>query len=630
MRKYFLNFLIIFLAFVNFSFAQATNTNSAQTNLPPGCPYIFTHQLSVGSNSIDVKILQEILNSDRRTRIADTGPGSPGQESFYFGIGTREALKHLQALFIEYIGTADGKFSGKTIGVVNALCNPQKNSTKPDIKTVNKTPTDSIPPTISINTTNTTVTTPMRVTLTASEPIKKPANNSVICDNCSVSEIRKLSNTNYLLIINPSDNTHSVAVQIEASKIFDLAGNTNSDASNQIVFNQSIIQTVSNIINNTTDLIDSFLNPPKSNYTNTTANTTTDAVAPDETFPTPNPYESFSFYTGTQAQPGINSNTTIESGQSTTLNWEYHNLTANNSENKYASNVQYCTINGGELNNKQVLTTGSLTVKPLFTTKYTITCFDINNYKTQKSLYVDVLNDGPTTGKPLSITASSQEVSLGGIVKLFWSSPNGTLSNSSQCVLNGGPFQNTAVTMSMGILQGVNSTVQDRNNSSQTSNIQAQITKRTIFTVSCWNGTNMYSDSIGVKPVANSQYFNLSSVADFANYPNLKNIFAPNFIFSGNFINATQFQNFTLVLQDSNHKSVSLCDQNYTIDWGDGTEDTVGPGNANCSSGFLKHYFYKGGTYTVVIVGDDGKIYDILSKVEITGRGEDGTKVWDN
>lgn len=56
---------------------------------------LFMRDLRIGQTSEDVKRLQQFLNT-HGFKVSDTGPGSPGQETLYFGLKTFNALKRLQ------------------------------------------------------------------------------------------------------------------------------------------------------------------------------------------------------------------------------------------------------------------------------------------------------------------------------------------------------------------------------------------------------------------------------------------------------------------------------------------------------------------------------------------------------
>lgn len=82
--------------------------------------------LRIYDNDKAVKILQEILNSDPETLVAETGPGSPGQENWFFGRKTEEAVEKFQ---YKYGLEVTGKIDLKTWKLMNSYVenynNPQ-------------------------------------------------------------------------------------------------------------------------------------------------------------------------------------------------------------------------------------------------------------------------------------------------------------------------------------------------------------------------------------------------------------------------------------------------------------------------------------------------------------------------
>ncbi len=80
-------FLLIVLSMFGVIPASATATAECAS---------LSRNLKVGMSGADVKVLQQILNVDPKTRIAEMGIGSSGQESMYFGVKTKLAVIKFQ------------------------------------------------------------------------------------------------------------------------------------------------------------------------------------------------------------------------------------------------------------------------------------------------------------------------------------------------------------------------------------------------------------------------------------------------------------------------------------------------------------------------------------------------------
>ncbi len=76
----------------------ALNTGIHSVTTPLSDHFLFVYNLQIGSGNEDVFYLQQVLNSDPKTRLAEEGPGSPARETFFFGDLTKAALMKYQAL----------------------------------------------------------------------------------------------------------------------------------------------------------------------------------------------------------------------------------------------------------------------------------------------------------------------------------------------------------------------------------------------------------------------------------------------------------------------------------------------------------------------------------------------------
>lgn len=75
-------------------------------------PSPFTTNLALGSSGAQVVALQQILNRDPATRVADAGPGSPGNETGYFGALTQSAVMRFQEKYASEVLTPAGLARG--------------------------------------------------------------------------------------------------------------------------------------------------------------------------------------------------------------------------------------------------------------------------------------------------------------------------------------------------------------------------------------------------------------------------------------------------------------------------------------------------------------------------------------
>ena len=88
--------------------------------------FSFTQDLRLGQSSLGVKYLQIVLNQDPNTRVAQSGSGSLGNETTYFGMLTRTALINFQT---KYSLTTSGYTDANTRTKLNELLQQYRNNT---------------------------------------------------------------------------------------------------------------------------------------------------------------------------------------------------------------------------------------------------------------------------------------------------------------------------------------------------------------------------------------------------------------------------------------------------------------------------------------------------------------------
>jgi len=155
MKKELLSMVSIFVfglalvAFAPLALAQSSNI--------PHCQGIMIiDDLSLGSTSNTVKCLQALLNQSPDTTVAVSGPGSPGNETAYFGKLTKTAVMLFQQKNASSILTPLGLTPGtgivgpRTRDILNNMISGvvQSSSTQPT--TSNNIPTQSSVPTLNL------------------------------------------------------------------------------------------------------------------------------------------------------------------------------------------------------------------------------------------------------------------------------------------------------------------------------------------------------------------------------------------------------------------------------------------------------------------------------------------------
>lgn len=573
-------FLFIFTFTPRFALAQSTGIKfGAVSSTIPGCPYFFNNELKVGSTGIDVKILQSVLNADRRTRVAFTGPGSRGNETLKFGVATREALKRFQALFIEYVGIADGKLNARTVSIINNICNTKKTP-------IITKPSDKTPPEIVLSTSQTALSSMLKVNLTSNEIIKKPLPSSIICDGCQIADIRKLSPVSYTLLVIPNEGVRIVEVQIEAFSVEDISGNKNQAASNIVTFRPPTI--IESIVDTVKDLTTGLFDNVTDIFSEEPVGTKPEQEI-EEIFPPQSPKEIFKFEIGKNNGEAK----LIHSSQRVELKWDYQISNEFNALVYAVPKIQFCLLDGGRFKNYRVNSSGQEFDSPTYSTKYTLTCYGKNDYKTRKHLYVDVISDNKKV--PVDISANKFLVNVGDEVELIY-----TLNGipESLCTVNGGQFKNESLAIK-----------------------KIRIFKRTIFTVSCIVNNKIESDSVGIAVTkAFKGLYSVTGTQPIGEVENIKSAFSTAFI---NYNRVIEYStgDFYFQIKDKENKLVKPCDQKYIIDWGDGSEEEIGKNSGKCLSQF-KHSYNTNGVYPIIIYDKYDKIvYITWVSISLTSPG---------
>lgn len=135
----------------------ATFASAALVLPTQNCSYSFDRNFRMGSTGTDVQNLQKVLNAYPQTRVSETGAGSPGMESTYYGAKTKTAVVKFQNLHAADILTPNGLTVGNgnvyssTRSVLNQICSSVAKPTTPATPTTPTTPVTTGPVSVSLS-----------------------------------------------------------------------------------------------------------------------------------------------------------------------------------------------------------------------------------------------------------------------------------------------------------------------------------------------------------------------------------------------------------------------------------------------------------------------------------------------
>jgi hypothetical protein len=109
-----------------------------QSGKPTGaCSLLLSRNLSLGSTGSDVLALQKFLNRDEETKVALYNYGSPGYETTYYGVRTKEAIEKFQNKYRSAQVMVNGIVDSGTRVQLAALCKNINGETTTPVQTTN-------------------------------------------------------------------------------------------------------------------------------------------------------------------------------------------------------------------------------------------------------------------------------------------------------------------------------------------------------------------------------------------------------------------------------------------------------------------------------------------------------------